>query len=190
MTAGLPGKNAARLLALLETRSVDALAELASFYFFARRAARGRRWGLRCGKPLSAFPEAPFFVEFFESYKRLNAAPGFGDFDHEPRRRGAGPAAACRLPVRRGGANALRAAADYFLYAPGPRGRRLLLDARGGGAAAADLAGDLAAYALAKAAWLGLRLEASVEADRAALTAERRRRLRALGLLPAAGVAA
>ncbi len=183
-------KKTGELLALLETRSVDALAELASSYFFRRRPARGNRWGLRGASPVPEFRDAAFFVEFFESYKRLNAAPGFGDFAHEPRRRGAGPAGSCRLPVSRGKANALRAAADYFLYAPGPRGRRLLLDARGGGAAAADLAGDLAAYALAKAAWLGLRLEASVEADRAALTAERRRRLRALGLLPAAGVAA
>lgn len=178
-------KKTGELLALLETRSVDALAELASFYFFRRKPARGTRWGRRGASPAPGFRDAAFFVEFFESYKRLNAAPGFGDFGHDPRRRGTGPAAACRIPVKRGGANALREAADYFLYAPGPRGRRLVFDARGGGAAAADLAGDLAVYALAKAAWLGLRLETAFEADRTALTAPRRRRLHLLGLLPA-----
>ncbi len=187
--SSLPGKNAARLLSLLETRSVDALAELVSFYFLRPAPARGRRWGLRGKSTVPAFPNASFFIDFFDSYKRLNATPGFGDFNHAPPRRGSGPAASCRLPVSRGGTNAMRAAADYFLYAPGPRARRLLLDARGSGASAADLAADMAVYALAKAAWLGLRLQASVTADRAALNPERRRRLKDLGVSPAAETA-
>lgn len=101
-------------------------------------------------------------VRLQRTCERLFLTPGFGDFTHEPRFRGGKEMRLLRqtvngaLPLPR-----LREAADFFLYSPGAA-KRLVLDARAGGPAAADLAEALAVYALIKTAYLKKKLSADL----------------------------
>lgn len=105
--------------------------------------------------------ETDHYMRLHRVFKRLAAAPGFGDFPHPPKHRADKEIRSLRAEVRAGSDLVkLRAAADYLLYSPGDRKELVLCRPEGEELTAEVLEAmeGISFYALVKAGQLGKKL--------------------------------
>ncbi len=120
------------------------------------------------------FEEVGWYTRIQKNYHDLYMAPGFGDFAHEPKFKGAEEVKTLRLLVDdRSDIVKLRAAIDYLLYSPGVS-KTLLFDVRDNGDQAVKIVEGMVLYALVKAGdgHLKKRLRLLLETDGNTLNAD------------------